>query len=344
MKLDSVLALKQSLVAEALVEPTAVMMRAAGEGSRPRAPVAPPAQGLCELDTQPTLALGVAPAKRGEFSLAVRIQQRAMEGSRQVELITRRARGEVDVRYVGRAVKRAKAPPWRRGRCRPLRIGCSVGHVNVTAGTLGAFVRGLGSGRECILSNNHVLANENRCRKGDAVLQPGRFDGGTAPADRVAVLGGFVRLYRGRRNVVDAAAAELLEGVTADWAKLTGLGSLAGVGDVVADVGAEVAKIGRTTGLTRGRVTAFAMDNVVVDYDMGRLRFDDQIEIEGSGDGPFSDGGDSGALIVDGERRAVGLLFAGTDSGGADGKGLTYANPIHTVLSTMKVELVLRPK
>lgn len=58
----------------------------------------------------------------------------------------------------------------------------------------------------------------------------------------------------------------------------------------------EVAKLGRTTGLTRGRVTAFEMDNVVVEYDAGNLRFDGQVEIEGVGQKPFSDAGDSGSL------------------------------------------------
>ena len=35
------------------------------------------------------------------------------------------------------------------------------------------------------------------------------------------------------------------------------------------------------------------------------------------------------------------LLFAGSDLGGSNGKGLTYANPIHSVLDRMKLEMVL---
>jgi hypothetical protein len=42
-----------------------------------------------------------------------------------------------------------------------------------------------------------------------------------------------------------------------------------------------VAKLGRTTGLTRGRVTAFEVDYVVVQCGMGLLRFDGQFEVEG---------------------------------------------------------------
>ena len=93
-----------------------------------------------------------------------------------MEDLTKLAKGEVDVRYIGLVEKRAG--PWHRQRRRPLCIGCSVGHFNVTAGTLGAFVRPRGGGPLAILSNNHVLANENRGKKGDDILQPGAIDDG----------------------------------------------------------------------------------------------------------------------------------------------------------------------
>jgi hypothetical protein len=224
---------------------------------------------------------------------------------------------------------------------RPLRIGASVGHFKVTAGTLGGFVRPRGGGPLALLSNNHVLANENRAKRGDAVLQPGRFDGGADPDDAVARLAALVRLKRIGKNFVDCAVADLDDGVPANETKLTGLGKLRGVGDVFVDEGTRVAKLGRTTGLTRGRVTAFELDNVTVGFDLGVLRFDNQIEIEGGGSGPFSAGGDSGALIVGADRRAVALLFAGSDQGGANGQGLTYANPIHAVLDALQIELAV---
>ena len=93
--------------------------------------------------------------------------------------------------------------------------------------------------------------------------------------------------------------------------------------------------------MTDGKVTAFEMDNVVVGYDIGDLRFDNQVEIESSEDGPFSDGGDSGSLIVDAEKHGVALLFAGSDQGGSNGQGLTYANPLRAVLDALEVELAI---
>jgi hypothetical protein len=104
--------------------------------------------------------------------------------------------------------------------------------------------------------------------------------------------------------------------------------------------GEVVGKVGRTTAVTRGRVTAIELDDVVVGYeDLGALNVDDQIEIESLDDGPFSRGGDSGALVYRQDGVAIGLLFAGSESGGRSGKGLTYANPIDQVLEILDVEL-----
>lgn len=38
--------------------------------------------------------------------------------------------------------------------------------------------------------------------------------------------------------------------------------------------------------------------------------------------------------------EAVALLFAGSETGGRDGLGLTYANPIHRVLDDLKATLL----
>ena len=87
-------------------------------------------------------------------------------------------------------------------------------------------------------------------------------------------------------------------------------------------------------------MTAFDVDNVVVNYDIGNLRFDGQLEIEGTGRHAFSDGGDSGSLIVNSNMQAVALLFAGGDTGGSNGLGLTYANPIAQVLKALNATLL----
>lgn len=284
----------------------------------------------------PGLALGIGRTSTGEHRLELRLEQEDSLTLRWASEAGRLARGEADVRFVGRI--RKLSGPWHRERQRPLLIGTSIGHAAVTAGTLGCFVSRPRSADAHVLSNNHVLANEDRAVVGDDVMQPGRADGGGA-LDVIGSLASAVPLDHRGVNHVDAAVARLRSDVTYEPSTLRTVGTLAGLSDPDAapDV---VEKIGRTTGHTAGRVTAFELDDVQVEFDTGTLRFDGQIEIEGSGSAPFSAGGDSGSLIFDEGRRAAALLFAGSDTGGANGAGLTYANPIHTVLSALGATLL----
>jgi hypothetical protein len=217
----------------------------------------------------------------------------------------------------------------------------SIGHHKISAGTLGGFVRSRDDGSVLMLSNNHVLANEGRAKKGDPILQPGALDSGGNPGHRVGTLSRFTRLKSKGANLADCAVAAIDPEIDFDAQTLTGLGKLSGLADVLFTEGDQVCKIGRTTGKTIGRVTAFELDDLVVEFGIGLIRFNNQVEIESSGAHPFSQDCDSGALIVDTDRRAVGLLFAGSDQGGSNGKGLTFANPVRSVLDALQVELVI---
>ncbi|MEW6351993.1 MAG: hypothetical protein AB1646_23330 [Thermodesulfobacteriota bacterium] len=330
MQLDSVRELKANLE-QSVVEPmstTLVTRRLIAIGARS---IESPSR------LHRTLALGITKMSEKEYRLAVRVQQRSLTKSRALDIIQEKARNEVDIRYVGRVVKRSV--PWHQRRNRPLKIGGSISHYRVTGGTLGCFVKRGGNGAPHILSNNHVLADENRAKLGDSIIQPGAYDGGRRPADVIGKLEDFVKVKTRGINLVDCAVACVHEKLKVDATKLAGLGKLVGVSDVDVDEGERVAKVGRTTGVTRGRVTAFELDNLMIEFDAGDIRFDNQIEIEGDGPIPFSDGGDSGALIVNGDCRAVGLLFAGTDVEAGE-PFYTYANPIGTVLEKLKIELV----
>jgi hypothetical protein len=292
-----------------------------------------------------SIALGVSVRGGNTFGIAVRIQRRELESSPFVEKLIKTAKGEADVRYVGRITK--ATVPWHQKKCDPLRMGCSVGHFNVTAGTLGAFARwrkatGTKAKQVLILSNNHVLANENDAKVGAAILQPGTLDGGVRPKHVIGRLVEWVELDPKGPNLLDCAAAKLKDGLKVDVKGLKGLtkgSKLTGVGSPLS-IDDRVRKVGRTTGATSGKVTAVELDNVVVRYDIGNCRFDNQVEIEGDGSKAFSDGGDSGSLITDESGLARALLFAGSDQGGSNGKGLTFANPIQEVLDTLEIDLL----
>ena len=334
MRLDSVRELKLSLPAQLN---TMFAKRGATRGTSSVAV----ANAASTSRVAPSYFLGVTAARgKSGYRLAVRLQDRALERSDLVERITVRAKGEVDVRYVGRI--RARATPWYRSKQRPLLIGSSTGFLAsgfIMAGTIGCFVRSGTSSTLYILSNNHVLADENRYATGGSIVQPGALDGGSPTADRVAKLTRFVRLVPGQTNFVDCAIAKLNTSTQADVHKLKGIGTLAGQRADELEIGDAVHKVGRTTGVRHGRVTAVELDGVVVTYDIGDLSFDNQIEIEGAGTRSFSDAGDSGSLIVDDDMSAAALLFAGGDHGGRNDKGLTYANPIDAVLKALRVKL-----
>ncbi|MFO1095873.1 MAG: hypothetical protein U0992_21590 [Planctomycetaceae bacterium] len=336
MQLDSVRELK-ARVLQSMLAPIAAAqgLERAGGGPRLMAFAASSVAGTA--GPHRSMALGVAKSKRG-FALAVRIQRREIESSALLDSVRKKAKGEIDVRYVGRVFKKS-GPPWGQKRIRPLVPGISVGHYRITAGTLGCFVKDRSDDRVYMLSNNHVLANENEASKGDAILQPGYLDGGRKPADVVAKLSRFIRLSASRPTLVDCAIAEIGHTIKYGGNKLRGLGTITGLGNA-ADVGDKVSKLGRTTSITHGKVTAIEVDQVVVNYDLGNVTFDGQIEIEGVNDQLFSDGGDSGSLIVNEDLEGVALLFAGSDQGGSNGHGLTYANPLQEVLDRLKVDLL----
>jgi hypothetical protein len=288
-----------------------------------------------------SVALGAAPTASG-YALAVRYRHDAPEVARFVgRLRAELDESELDVRRVGevRALS-GVSPRWATGapgtdllrsRVRPLVAGLSVAHEAVTAGTAGALVQV--DGAWFVLSNSHVLARSGLAAPGDPVLQPGPADGGNA-ADRVGVLERAVPFAPEGVNEVDAALARLDAGVEVD---LTG----APTATAALDGGEAVEKLGRTTGLTRGRVSAIEVDDVVVDFGpgVGLLRFDGQVEVQGEG-AAFSRGGDSGSLVrlADG-GPGVGLLFAGSEQGGPDGTGLTYCNVLAEVLAAVGADL-----
>src|SRR3989449_627676 len=250
----------------------------------------------------------------------------------------------VDVTVTGRFM--ALSDPTTRQRPAPL--GDSVGHPAITAGSIGGRVVD-GAGAVYVLSNNHVLANSNDASIGDPALQPGPFDGGTAPADQIGTLAAFNTIdFSGGPNTIDAAIARsdatnlgnatpTDDGYGTPSAAIYGDANNDGVFDnVSALLGLNVQKYGRTTKLTHGQITGInarvdVCYEVFIIFCVKSARFVDQLIIE---PGSFSGGGDSGSLIVtdDQNKNPVGLLFAGSSA-------QTIANRIDLVLSNFGVHV-----
>jgi hypothetical protein len=225
---------------------------------------------------------------------------------------------------------------------RPVPIGVSTGHPDITAGTIGCRVKDA-FGNVFALSNNHVSANSNDASvgvpsvvdDGDIVLQPGPYDGGIYPGDGIGWLFDFEPIkFDGSHNRIDAAIAFVFPGDLGVETPPVGYGK-PGSSPAQAVIGMAVQKFGRTTVWTHGQVSGV---NATVDicYEARGpfrcvllARFVDQIMIT---PGSFSSGGDSGSLIVTDNVAAqpVGLLFAGSST-------QTIANPIGAVLARFGV-------
>jgi hypothetical protein len=235
-----------------------------------------------------------------------------------------------DVEAVGRIVARcANRREWR-----PVKGGVSVSLAREVvgfdyAGTLGCWTRDASDPTAYLgLSNNHVLANENRAHPGDSVVQPGTLD-----AQSPTSVGRFVRHhpidFAGGRNRVDAAVFAPTEASLVDT-EILGVGAPAGVAH--ASRGQRVVKSGRTTRVTRGTVLDVDAD-IQVQYEAGAALFEDQVMVSGKWYRRFSKAGDSGsAILEEGSLKLVGLLFAGSDL-----VDRTFANPIGPVMDALGI-------
>jgi len=299
--------------------------------------------------------------KSDELALVVLVQDKLPIASLSAkDVVPKEIDGvKTDVMRVGKVV--AYQSPT--SRLRPAPPGCSIGHYAITAGTFGAVVREATTNEMLILSNNHVMANSNDAKAGDAILQPGPADGGKAPQDRIADLLRFVKInYKSgdgggdgsdcplanliskilnaiasvlgsktRLTAVQAAATNLVDAAVAKpWQtsaideNTLKIGKVSGT--TAATVGMAVRKSGRTTGLTQGSITVI---DATIDVGYGGSRvatFEHQLL---SND--MSDPGDSGSLLVDSQNRAVGLLFAGSDE-------VTVYNPIESVFQQLNIK------
>lgn len=251
--------------------------------------------------------------------------------------------------------------------------GISAANTNLTgqSGTIAYFCtrkRRLPGRKEIhLLSNSHVFADLRKAAvdSTDMILQPSP---GEPMSNRpIASLVDFSSLKfdngSGDANHVDAAIAKLWEPQT-HRPLIPLIGSVKGYvlkRDI--EVGETARKFGRTTGYTEGRIFSLHLD-IRIRYDRtGKSAFfSDQLLIAPTLPKykKFVSKGDSGSLVLDGEQRALGLIFAGmADLPGTSGdleqadqpkdakpevprvENYGIANPISEVLDRLRIDLVI---
>ncbi len=232
----------------------------------------------------------------------------------------------------------------------PIQLGTSGGWRHDLAngyccgGTLGSLIQIGGS--QYILSNYHVLeadivsgGNSRVATDGDPVIQPALIDVSCNANNSQNVATLDVRNSLPSSNV-DAAIAQVNPGMVRTDGSILEIGTIS-ASTVGASLNQAVKKSGRTTGLTRSKVSGLnatisvTYDNECAGGTAFTKTFTGQIVITNRGSS-FLDGGDSGSLMVEDvttNPRAVGLLFAGSSTS-------AIANPIGQVLSFLNATMV----
>ena len=232
--------------------------------------------------------------------------------------------------WVSRPRRRAANP--RAMRAVPMRGGISIGnerHHNY--GTLGALVvdRDTPELSMC-LSNWHMLVGDWGARLGQRILQPGRKDGGSN-ADTVATL-----TRDAMSSNLDAAVA-ILTGSRQLINDQLGLGPVKGV--CRPELGMEVVKSGRETGITHGRIVEIESSATMSFARLTRIIRHIMVIDQRQPSELVSSGGDSGAVWLDRtSMKAVGLHFAGSDF-----PEQALAMDMTSVLDALNVNIVATP-
>ncbi|MDJ0647734.1 MAG: hypothetical protein QNJ60_03425 [Xenococcaceae cyanobacterium MO_188.B19] len=235
-------------------------------------------------------------------------------------------------------------------RVRPCPGGYSLGHGDITAGTLGCLVKDKRNNKPVILSNNHVLANTNQATAGDPIYQPGPDDEEPDPSNIIAKLTRFypINFEEGVNNLIDAAIATPLEPIAANVVyAIKDMGEPSNVPTemrdiTVNDLGQFVRKSGRTTEHTTGYIATVGFSGLIKYSLFEKAYFVDQIVIEQVlPEEDISAPGDSGSAVLDQDNKLIGLLFAGSDRDEANGQPATaIINPIKHVFNLLDLELL----
>jgi len=243
--------------------------------------------------------------------------------------------------------------------------GSSIGIGNQrNAGTLTALGQ-YKDGRTVGISCNHVIGGCNTTQKGTPIVCPGILD--VSPNSPV-IYGVGLHLQSGQMfqglpadsefhmNNSDFSIFEISDDSSVTTSQGEGIDSYDTPTKFVEPKHKMlVKKWGRTTGFTKGRINKILTDAEPMPYDVrsyygpssfqvfkGVVYYQNLIEVENFGARPFSEAGDSGALVVtvptkpNEKEKVVGVLIGGS----AGNNSKSYVLPIQNTLKSLGVSLI----
>ena len=286
MQLDNAIELKNSLISR--------NYRAAGQDAATRIQALP-----VEQIVPSQLSIGYSLHGPDDYHLEIRLKKRGGNAYNAAMEAKARAENEIHVGIMQQQLRvpfhyeaahgMPKAAPF----CLPCRspeklhLGLSISHLEGTAGSLGAFVE-TQNNEQAILSNAHVLGTG----KDSPIYHPGKLDapyGMLAGSDQIASLRNWTTFSTRGANYLDGAYAVLADDIvhngneippgfpgsgitlTAPTVALEGIEEhgIKAFRDLWHRLNLtkqlEVAKLGRSTGYTTGFITAFAIDDIIVE-------------------------------------------------------------------------------
>lgn len=216
------------------------------------------------------------------------------------------------------------------------------------AGTVGLFARD-SYGVLYGVTNNHVTGACNHAQPGLPIMAPGPLDISDDGIDPFCI-GRHARLIPINDGIpenmdiagnMDASCFRV-----ADSGEVCSMqGNLCDTPIVISEPepSSIVEKVGRTTGVTRGRIVGQSISPLSVNYTLAEYRiqksvyFNSVFIVEGLA-GDFAKRGDSGALVMsvkpDGSRTSVGLVFAVDET-----KSLTYILSLPKIMEKLDLTI-----
>jgi hypothetical protein len=249
--------------------------------------------------------------------------------------------------------------------------GASISHHSGFPGTVGAIVRSTQPDNEWqgLLGAAHVLAhNKPKTGPKTAIFVPSKRDGKGSANEIAGYLENYKYLNSFDEDSDNADYLNCVDAAVIRWAPDRGFrypsfpdgnfvyapdiqestkrgkpmpihGFLGGV-KVAERIGTRVCKLGRTSGFTVGELKYIGLQRQIIKINTQDYVYTNVLGVSSSKDHPFSQPGDSGALVYTEDGFGIGLIIGGTHGTDHVGPELTYISPLDACLRDTDTDLV----